>query len=967
MKIKFSFILLSTILVGSIFLFIQIVRSANSDIVINEICPSGCVSNKEKQWIEIFNKGNDPVDIAGWYFYVQDESNHRLTTTSLNQDFSIPGNNYAVICEDKDQFINSNPSFSGLLFDSSWTHSLPATGGLQIGLKYDNEADTWVESPFNYPLTVTTSLERVSADISSSDLSNWKQNYLGNTVGLLNYWTSYVPPVETPSENQAPVAVIGSATSTDVGQVVEFDGSDSVDTDGIIQGYEWKINNLFVTSTSIFSYQFPVAGIFAVNLSVTDDDEVIGIASTSILVNELVSEPNTSTSTVTTTITFGTIYINEFLPDPSTSTEHEWIELYNPNTSTVDLTGWTLSDAVGVIATPTGTIESEGYFVVQLSASHLNNTGDSLILKNSLNEVVDSVAYGTTALKAPDKGNTLARTISGSGSFQETTVVTKGVTNTITAPLVVVKQSSSGGGITNANTIEQNQIINQTTGNIIINELFPNPKNSDTENEFIELKNVGSNSVNLKDWILSDATGMKYKIKDSLISSGSFIVLKRSVTNISLNNSGEETVKLHNPAGSLVDQTKYSGTVDEETSWARKNDNIWGWTTKSTPGQENIFVEKNLPPLVAVSYPTEIEVDETAVFDASDTTDPEGDSLKFTWHFSDEEKNGEVINYVFTRAGERSIELAVDDGHGSVIKKKFKLTVIRPEDNEQEVEITSGGSTSTKKVTVKKSTSGKVVKAIENSTLENVKNFEVTDRVRVEGVVAVLPGVFGSQYFYVIDPVSGYGSQIYSYKKDFPALKIGDKVQVVGEISQSAGEKRIKTTSKNDIKKIGTVVLPEPKQIEIADIDESLVGSFLQVQGEVTEVKTANLFVDDGSEEIKVYFKKGVLVNSADYKLGDIVKVDGLIAQTKTGLQILPRSAEDIIKTGVATSTLSISKSGANTEGQVAETYLTATAGGLTSILIGLFAKARGKLVLLGVKKVGKIAFSLFRKGPPKV
>jgi len=48
----------------------------------------------------------------------------------------------------------------------------------------------------------------------------------------------------------------------------------------------------------------------------------------------------------------------------------------------------------------------------------------------------------------------------------------------------------------------------------------------------------------------------------------------------------------------------------------------------------------------------------------------------------------------------------------------------------------------------------------------------------------------------------------------------------------------------------------------------------------------------------------------------------------------------------------------------VAETYLTATAGGLTSILIGLLAKARGKFALLFLKKAGKIAFSFWQQTP---
>jgi hypothetical protein len=55
------------------------------------------------------------------------------------------------------------------------------------------------------------------------------------------------------------------------------------------------------------------------------------------------------------------ILINEILPDPNDG-EKEWIELYNAGDVDVVLDGFTLSDAVGVVASPTGTICGEGFF-----------------------------------------------------------------------------------------------------------------------------------------------------------------------------------------------------------------------------------------------------------------------------------------------------------------------------------------------------------------------------------------------------------------------------------------------------------------------------------------------------------------------------------------------------------------------------------------------------------------------------
>ena len=125
------------------------------------------------------------------------------------------------------------------------------------------------------------------------------------------------------------------------------------------------------------------------------------------------------------------------------------------------------------------------------------------------------------------------------------------------------------------------------------------------------------------------------------------------------------------------------------------------------------------------------------------------------------------------------------------------------------------------------------------------------------------------------------------------------------------------------------------------------------------------MYIDDGTEEVKVYFKRGASINKQIYQVGDLVKVSGLVYQTKSGYQILPRSPEDIEKTGVAENMVVQME---NTEGEnkkeMAEKYLTATAGGLTSILFGLFAKARGNSAINFIKKLAGIGVAVIRRKP---
>ena len=105
------------------------------------------------------------------------------------------------------------------------------------------------------------------------------------------------------------------------------------------------------------------------------------------------------------------IIITEVLYDaPNSDTTEEWVELFNPSPSAININGWTLSDNVGTNTLPDFTIPSGGYFVfakdaVAFQALYgfapdadtmtlaLGNTGDQLTLADSTTTEVDFVAW----------------------------------------------------------------------------------------------------------------------------------------------------------------------------------------------------------------------------------------------------------------------------------------------------------------------------------------------------------------------------------------------------------------------------------------------------------------------------------------------------------------------------------------------------------------------------------------------
>lgn len=70
-----------------------------------------------REWVEIKNTGDIPVDISK-YFFFSDNTKHKLT--SLNKS-NIGVGEYAVIVQNDANFKSDWPSYSGNIFDSSWT------------------------------------------------------------------------------------------------------------------------------------------------------------------------------------------------------------------------------------------------------------------------------------------------------------------------------------------------------------------------------------------------------------------------------------------------------------------------------------------------------------------------------------------------------------------------------------------------------------------------------------------------------------------------------------------------------------------------------------------------------------------------------------------------------------------------------------------------------------------------------
>lgn len=125
------------------------------------------------------------------------------------------------------------------------------------------------------------------------------------------------------------------------------------------------------------------------------------------------------------------VYINEILPNPAGPDElDEWVELYNSNSSDVDLSGWQLQDTTGTITNytiPAGTKILAGSFLVFKRPDTdimLNNDKDGLNLISLDKNIADSVSFASAPL-----GQSYSKSLAG---WAWSTTATPGSKNAIT-------------------------------------------------------------------------------------------------------------------------------------------------------------------------------------------------------------------------------------------------------------------------------------------------------------------------------------------------------------------------------------------------------------------------------------------------------------------------------------------------------------------------------------------------------
>jgi len=577
------------------------------------------------------------------------------------------------------------------------------------------------------------------------------------------------------------------------------------------------------------------------------------------------------------------IKISEVFPNPKgDEASQEFIELYNSGTQSMSINGWTLSDASKITVLENIILLPKEYraFYRSTTGIALNNTNESIYLYNSNGELIDSLSYASTI-----EAYSYALDISSS-EFSWSESITPGHKNIILLPneppepiitiarnpiapneLVTISAAESSDPDDDSliyiwsleNNFEVNGVIFKhsfaSLGKHIITLNLSDGRNNATATTAIDVL-PAKDILSLR----SQQNSAAKKIgTDEIYGVSPFSATNASIqiTEIFPNPAGaddSEWIELYNPNDFEISLDKW--IIDDQDGGSRPHtisDRTIGALSYLVLGKEETKLTLNN------------SSDEVRLFD----------------------KNEKLIDGVL-------YDDAQEDQSYSKSDEEFWFWTPNTTPNEPNTTnpvAAQNNFNETFSFPAPITNDYLPFTDIVDIDLPNIRELEIGTEVRVQGTVAVEPGVLGKTYFYI---TGSPGIQVYFSKKDWPSLAVGDVIGVIGSLSESMGEARLKITDKQDIVPLYESDPPEPIEAQTGEIGEMLEGALVRVAAQLVEKKGASWYVDDGSGEAKITFQPSTNIKKPNAKDADWISATGLVSETTSGYRILPRYQEDI-------------------------------------------------------------------------
>lgn len=555
--------------------------------------------------------------------------------------------------------------------------------------------------------------------------------------------------------------------------------------------------------------------------------------------------------------------------------DHEWIEIQNVSDTPVDLAGWKFfEDGINhklTVVVGDAMMEPNERAVIADVAD--NYRADHPDFQGTLfDSAWDSLSESGEEIALKDASGAIVTTF-------WTAVVEEPAPTPITAtstPPVVVESMPT----------PPLADLRLPAPRMIMNELYPNPS-APGEDEWIELLNAGIGTADLLGWTLSDGVST-YIFGYDALAPGAFKVLARATTNIALQNSGKEVIELRDATDTLVDRIAYDRNETRGLAFASTDGKSWEWTAKPTAGSENKLVIPNRPPFISVNFPRELPVGSVATFDATDTFDPDSDTVSFEWIIDDQTFGpGPSLEYAFAESGRALVVIRATDSRGAVAEKELTITVkekTRKKKKPQPVVVAA---------TEQSSPPPKAAKSVAPQKKRASKKSAQVIRT---GIVTAPPSLVNKRTFIIEDQDAG-AFEIYQHRAKFPVLEVGDAVRVRGRMSPT-NDRRIIIAAPESVVAVESDNTIDPAALNVEDLSDEMTRRLVQISGDVVDSTKKGFALDDGTGELFV-----ATATNSNLKEGSRVEVAGVLLVLPSGNKLVTRSADDVnvISTPVAT------------------------------------------------------------------
>jgi hypothetical protein len=614
MRVLFFVFLLACLLTGLAGTMRAPVRAAPlmqtvTYIVISQVYGGGGNSGAPytNDYVELFNPSDGPLSVNGWSIQYASATGGSFSNNVATLSGTLaPGQYYLV------QLASGGTVGSPL-------PTPDATGSISMGAS-------------NGKVVLANTTTGLACNDSASCAP-----YLANIIDLVGYGTANF------SEGNNPAPGLSNTTAN----LRNGNGCNDTNNNGVdfTEGTPTPRNIAFSPILTCGALLTATAG---ANLTGTASN----LTNTAAALTNVLSPTNSATSSPAGTVFPAlSLLINEvaWAGTTNTLTSDEWIELYNPGSSTIDLTGWILrADDNSPTISLSGSIPAGGYYLLErtddttvldipanlIYTGDLNNSTDTLRLFGPSGNVVDTA--NSNGGPWPAGTSTVSGTSSALGSMERRPGMVDSDVAWITNTGVVANGTAANGVALKGTPKNQNWAVSVTptisrtptrtrtpsrTPTItrtptplppppllVINEFVPRPGHDwngdgivNVGDEYIEILNHGVVDVDLSGHTLDDEVNIgspPYRLPSVVLEPGERYVFFESETGLQLSDGGDG-VRLLKPNGQLFDAYNYTVVRYPDHTYCRYPDNggadDWNTNCFPTPWLQNSLSGISVP------------------------------------------------------------------------------------------------------------------------------------------------------------------------------------------------------------------------------------------------------------------------------------------------------------------------------------------------------------------------------------